>query len=104
MPKLATVDDGQATDDAEPLSAGQATVTRLHLPGTHGPTGRAVAGALAKCARDRGAAVVVVGSRGRSAVEEIVLGSVAIATVHHAYRPVLVAPPAGRKPVTEQPF
>lgn len=41
---------------------------------------------------------------GRSAVEEIVLGSVAMATLHHACRPVLVAPPAGRRPVTGQLF
>ena len=69
-----------------------AEVTRLPVPIGSGPHGRAVAGALAECARSREAAVVVVGSRGRSAVAEIVLGSVAMATVHHAYRPVLVAP------------
>ena len=39
-----------------------------------------------------GAALVVVGSRGRSAIKELVLGSVAIATLRRAYRPVLVVP------------
>jgi nucleotide-binding universal stress UspA family protein len=84
-----TVDDGHASEDATP-DPGAAAATRLHVPGRHGPTARPVAGALAACARDRAAAVLAVGSRGRSAVQEILLGSVAMATLHHAYRPVLV--------------
>jgi len=36
--------------------------------------------------------MLVVGSRGRSAIREILLGSVAMATLHHAYRPVMVVP------------
>jgi nucleotide-binding universal stress UspA family protein len=36
--------------------------------------------------------VIVVGSRGRSARREILLGSVAMATLHRAHRPVLVVP------------
>lgn len=93
-----TVDDGHAAPDlADPPQAGGTAVTRLHVPGGQGGTGRAVAGALAECARNRGAAVVVVGSRGRSAMQEILLGSVAMATLHHAHRPVLVVPPADRR-------
>jgi nucleotide-binding universal stress UspA family protein len=102
---LVTVDDGQATRDpvgAPPVEG--AAVTRLRVPAGRGAPGRSVAGALAGCARSRGAAVVVVGSRGRSAVEEILLGSVAMATLHNAYRPVLVAPPSGRKLHAEHPF
>jgi nucleotide-binding universal stress UspA family protein len=38
---------------------------------------RAVADALARCAAERGAAVIAVGSRGRSPAREILLGSVA---------------------------
>jgi nucleotide-binding universal stress UspA family protein len=57
-----------------------------------GPTSRAVAEALAATARCHQAAVLVVGSRGRSAVREILLGSVAMAVLHHAYRPVMVVP------------
>jgi nucleotide-binding universal stress UspA family protein len=58
-----------------------------------GSSGRAVADALASTARTEGAALLVVGSRGRSSVKEILLGSVAMATLHHAYRSVMVVPP-----------
>jgi len=57
---------------------------------------RAVGDALSLCAKDRGAALIVVGSRGRSAARQILLGSVAMAVLHHAHRPVLVVPDAGR--------
>jgi nucleotide-binding universal stress UspA family protein len=53
---------------------------------------RKVADALVGYARERQAALVVVGSRGRSALREILLGSVAMATLHRAHRPVLVVP------------
>lgn len=93
-----TVDDGDVTDDpADSLPTGHTMVTELHLSGAHGPTGRAVAAALAGCARNHNAAMVVVGSRGRSALREILLGSVAMATLHHAHRPVLVIPPTTRE-------
>jgi nucleotide-binding universal stress UspA family protein len=59
-------------------------------------TARAVAEALARHASDIGAAAIVVGSRGRSAHREILLGSVAMATLHHAHRPVLAVPPPNR--------
>jgi nucleotide-binding universal stress UspA family protein len=102
---LVTVDDGQATQDpVGALAVDETAVTRLLVPAGRGTPGRSVAGALAECARSRDAAVLVVGSRGRSAVKEIVLGSVAMATLHHAYRPVLVAPPLGRKLDPEQSF
>lgn len=94
---LATVDDGQATDGAtNPPQAGDTAPTRLHLPGGHGMHGRSVAAALAECAHSRAAAVLVVGSRGRSAVREILLGSVAMAALHHAHLPLLVVPSAAR--------
>jgi nucleotide-binding universal stress UspA family protein len=35
---------------------------------------------------------VAVGSRGQSVVEEIMLGSTAMATLHNAHRPVIVVP------------
>jgi nucleotide-binding universal stress UspA family protein len=63
--------------------------------------GRAVAEALAGTAASRRAAAVVVGSRGRSAPREILLGSVAMAVVHHTFRPVLVVPHAGRPAAAE---
>lgn len=63
-------------------------------------SGRAVADALAEHAAAIGAAVIVVGSRGRSAHREILLGSVAMATLHHAHRPVLAVPPPNRLALT----
>lgn len=60
------------------------------LDGVHVETGRAVAEALMAEAGRIGAAVMVVGSRGRAALPEILLGSVAMATMHHATRPVMV--------------
>jgi nucleotide-binding universal stress UspA family protein len=56
----------------------------------------AVARALIGYADTRGAAVVVVGSRGHSAGRELLLGSVAKAVLHNTHRPVLVVPPATR--------
>jgi nucleotide-binding universal stress UspA family protein len=90
------VDEGHAGDEApSEARAGDAEVIRLPFPSGLRPHGRAVAAALAACARDRSAAVLVVGSRGRSAVHEI-LGSVAMATLHHSYRPVMVVPGTDR--------
>jgi nucleotide-binding universal stress UspA family protein len=87
-----TVDEGHSNDDANSQPPARDTeVIRLPSPGGHRPHGQAVAAALTACVRDRSAAVLVVGSRGRSAVREI-LGSVAMATLHHSYRPVMVVP------------
>jgi nucleotide-binding universal stress UspA family protein len=85
---LACVDDGAVR--AEAVSGHE--VISLDAEGRHGEPARAVAEALALYARRRNAALVVVGSRGRSAVREILLGSVAVATLHHAHRPVMVVP------------
>jgi nucleotide-binding universal stress UspA family protein len=41
-----------------------------------------------------GAAVIVIGTRGHSGVESLLIGSVANGVVHHSRRPVLVIPPA----------
>jgi nucleotide-binding universal stress UspA family protein len=94
---LVTVDDGQTLDDDATIRLpDDVVVGRLRVPGGPGTPGRSIAGALATCARAQEAAVLVVGTRGRSAVREILLGSVAMATLHHAYRPVLVVPPQDR--------
>jgi nucleotide-binding universal stress UspA family protein len=53
---------------------------------------RGVAEQLVACAVERQAAVVAVGSRGRSPAREILLGSVAMGVLHRAQRPVLVVP------------
>jgi nucleotide-binding universal stress UspA family protein len=91
---LVRVDDDTALDatvSPPPTSTGQALVpTRINKG--HGTPTRAIADALIAFARDHDAALLTVGSRGRSAVHEIVLGSVAMTTLHHAHRPVLVVP------------
>lgn len=58
----------------------------------HGWGARGVADALEADAESRGAGVVVVGSRGRSTLRELVLGSTVLALLHHAALPVLVVP------------
>jgi nucleotide-binding universal stress UspA family protein len=55
---------------------------------------RAIATALDAEAAARDAGVVVVGSRGRTALREMLLGSTAMAVLHHVHRPVLVVPSA----------
>ncbi|MDD7916407.1 universal stress protein [Actinomycetospora callitridis] len=58
----------------------------------HGWGPRATAEALGAEAAARKAGVIVVGSRGGSTLRQLVLGSTAMAVLHHAHRPVLVAP------------
>jgi nucleotide-binding universal stress UspA family protein len=96
-----SVEDGHAPSDS---ASADATTVRIPMPGGHAGTGRAVAAGLAEYASREAAAVLVVGSRGRSAVREILLGSVAMATLHHAHRPVLVVSnpgPTGDGPSVE---
>jgi Universal stress protein UspA and related nucleotide-binding proteins len=88
---------GAEAPDAGPLGDGPpgAEVATIPAARRFGSHARAVADALAAYARQRQAAVLVVGSRGRSAAREILLGSVARATLHHAHRPVIVVPATG---------
>ncbi|MDG6107249.1 universal stress protein [Dactylosporangium aurantiacum] len=70
----------------------------LHAPGRPAEHARrvrprTVAKALLTYARTSGAAMVVVGSHGRSAAQEVLLGSAARAVLHSADRPVMVVPP-----------
>ncbi|MBM2616342.1 universal stress protein [Actinoplanes sp. LDG1-06] len=85
-----------AVRDGSPAPAAPPGRPRIvaDVPAGHAATSRAVAEALATTAAEQHAAVVVVGSRGRSALREIVLGSVAMATLHQSVRPVLVVPDA----------
>lgn len=103
-----TVDQGRASGQDGDEGPGEspahgAELVRLPVVGGHRSRGRAVASALGAYAREQQAAVLVVGSRGRSAVREIVLGSTAMAVLHHTHRPVLVVPPAGRGPGSGAP-
>lgn len=88
--ELHAVSIGDTSSD-EPGPAGR-EVVRLHTGRDHGGSARTVADVLVGFARERNAALVVVGSRGRSVIREMMLGSVAVATLHRAYRPVLVVP------------
>lgn len=78
------------TPDGEQAAAADG-VTVLGPSGRPG-SARATAGAIVEHAADVGAGVVVVGSRGRSAGREVLLGSVAMAVLHNAHRPVLLVP------------
>ncbi|MFG1609737.1 universal stress protein [Actinoplanes sp. NPDC049265] len=86
-PILAAVD----VDEKPPPEFAEApAVLRLSTRHDHSPA--AIAEVLSTAAHDQEAALVVVGSRGRAAVREILLGSVAMATLHRAHRLVLVVP------------
>jgi nucleotide-binding universal stress UspA family protein len=90
---VATVADGTADSDG-----GASAGIKTHRIDPAGPVrgSKGVADALVAFAAENGAAVIVVGSRGRSAWREILLGSVAMAVLHHAERSVLVVPGADR--------
>ncbi|ORB85388.1 universal stress protein [Mycobacterium kansasii] len=90
---LISVGDGPAPGPpVGPSGAAAADVLRLTINRGHGFRARAVSEALVAAADDHNAALVVVGSRGRSGARDVVLGSVAVGTVHHSHRPVMVVP------------
>jgi len=80
-----------AFDDGDDVAPGTVMVPPVGVSAS----GRAVADALVRQARASGAAAIAVGSRGRSAVKEIMLGSAAMAVLHHTDRPVVVVPSRG---------
>ncbi|KUI33446.1 universal stress protein [Mycobacterium sp. GA-2829] len=63
-----------------------------HIEVPHADKEHVVADTLTGFAAHRRAAAVVVGSRGQSGVRQVLLGSVARATLRCAHRPVLVVP------------
>ena len=82
--------DGQAPEPRDLTEAGAPEAEIVAIEARRGEHG--TADALVHCAAQRRAGAVVVGSRGRSAAREILLGSVAMAVLHRAHRPVLVVP------------
>ena len=75
-----------------PALPGKSEMTVQRVNSRHEGSSPAVADALAATARDHGAAAMILGSRGRSAVREIMLGSVAMSTLHRAHRLVMIVP------------
>ena len=82
---LLAVEDGGGAGE---LPKGTVTVPSSGRRGS----ARATADTLTEAAAQRGAGVLVVGSRGRSSSRELLLGSVARAVLHCAHCPVLVVP------------
>jgi len=90
---LVTVDEQDATPAPVDRSkaAGRQILT-LNVEAGRGFHARATSDALIACANERNAAALIVGSRGRSVARDILLGSVAMGTLHHAHRPLMVVP------------
>ncbi|MDY6995653.1 MAG: universal stress protein [Actinomycetota bacterium] len=86
---LAAVHDEGEEVAVGPAASGAQLLSRP-LPRALGAPPRVTADVLIECADEHDAAALVVGSRGRSTVRELVLGSVARAAVHRSHRPVLV--------------
>lgn len=96
---------GNAGDPAEGVALAEgegarATPVRLAPLARSVGGGRDTADMLSALARARDAAAIVVGSRGRSTALDLLLGSVALATLHRAQRPVVVVP--GSQPEADQ--
>lgn len=70
-------------------------VTVINASPHRGRGSSATADTLIAAADKHHAATIVVGSRGRSALKRVLLGSVARSVLHSAYRPVVVVPQAG---------
>lgn len=89
---LAAMDEARRAEATDTLTR---VVARLDLDGTAGT--RIVEGspgqAICALADETGAAVVVIGSRGRSGLQRAVLGSVSDHVVRHAPCPVVVTAP-----------
>lgn len=96
---LASVDDGSSAAPMAPADSHGRQVSQLHIQPSLALRNRGITDALIAAANNCNAAIVVVGSRGRSAVREILLGSVAMGTLHHCQRPVMVVPGEWEAPV-----
>ncbi|MGV0852663.1 universal stress protein [Mycolicibacterium phlei] len=71
-------------------------VTHVFVEKPRGFHASSIAEPLVAAAALHGAATVAVGTRGQSKAKDLLLGSVAVGTLHQAHRPVLVVPPGWR--------
>lgn len=81
-------------DDAKASASLPDGVTLAKAAPQRGRGAGATAATLIGVADERNAAVVVVGSRGRSAMVQRLLGSVARSVLHDSHRPVVIVPSA----------
>lgn len=88
-------------DDTDKPAPPSGNATHAQVRQTGGRRAGGVAAAMIAAAEEHGAAAIVVGSRGRSAAREIILGSVAMGTLHRSHRPVMVVHDAGRTATTK---
>jgi nucleotide-binding universal stress UspA family protein len=83
--------DAKIREQAEQVSSQNGIQTTLHMT----PSGtRNIANCIVDIANDTGADLIVVGTRGHSAIGGLVLGSVTQRLMHVASCPVLAVPPA----------
>ena len=83
-----------ADDAAQPSTTPPEGVTVIDASAHRGRGAGATADALIGVAESHGAAAIVVGSRGRSKMRQVLLGSVARSVLHGSHRPVVVVPHA----------
>ena len=96
---VVTVDHGASGAAAIPSDLPGAPGRRIrqfNAERSRGTLARTVSGALTAFADRHDAALLVVGSRGRSTTRELLMGSVAVSTVHTGHRPVMVVPAVRR--------
>ncbi|MCX2933124.1 universal stress protein [Mycobacterium sp. CVI_P3] len=96
---LACVNDGSEIPADGPSGSDLRNVRRLNIQPSLAFRNRGITDSLIAAANDCDAAAIVVGSRGRSAAREILLGSVAMGVLHHSHRPVIVVPGEWEVPV-----
>jgi nucleotide-binding universal stress UspA family protein len=83
-------------DDTDVPAPPGSDILHMHVRQTGPRRAGGVAAAMMTAAEEHRAAAIIVGSRGRSAAREIIMGSVAMGTLHRSHRPVLVVHGPGR--------
>lgn len=98
--RIVAVSVGEEAEPAPPDADSDPLASYITVDRGRGFRHRSVANALLEAASEHDAAAIVVGSRGRSAARELLIGSVAMGTLHHSHRPVMVvaSPPGPSAP------